>query len=251
MTLSILLYLTLGLVAAVVLIVLLRAAHGGQSVFRARPIMTDNEVEFFRRLVAAWPEGYVFPQVAMSALLKPAATTSRAHRAAFNRISQKRVDYAIYTADMQLHCIVELDDRSHNPQRDARRDAWLASAGIVTLRFTQKDRPAPAELKERLLKRQASPAPTAAPRTVAPGRPGTVQATAKPRPATLSTAAKAPPPAAAAAAVAPARPAPRPAPQPNAPAPAPARAPASAAAQAADELELLEFSPATAAPARR
>jgi hypothetical protein len=258
MMLSILLYLLLGLVAAAAMIMLLRAAPG-QMVFRARPVMTDNEVDFFRRLVAAWPEGYVFPQVAMSALLKPAGSTSRAHRAAFNSISQKRVDYAIYAADMTLHCIVELDDRSHDPKRDARRDAWLASAGIVTLRFTQKDKPNVAELKERLQKKQPSGpatritvAATSGPATrttiAAPSRPATLQANPS-RPATMQAVRAAPTtverPAAAApsAAAAPARTV------ATAPARAPAAVPAPAAAPKpapAPELDLIEFSPVSA-----
>jgi hypothetical protein len=256
MMLSILLYLVLGLVAAAAVLLMLRAASG-QTVFRARPVMTDNEIKFFRRLCAAWPDGFVFPQVAMSALLKPAGTTSRAHRAAFNRISQKRVDYAIYTAELELHCIVELDDRSHNAQRDARRDAWLASAGIVTLRFTQKDKPNVIELKERMLKKQPLPPP---PRTVsAPSRPSTMQATTKARPGTVntrlpagSTAAARPGTLGAAKpqAAGPATPTAPPA-RPAAAAPGARPAPAPAPAPTTDELELLEFVPATQAPSKR
>jgi hypothetical protein len=254
MMLSILLYMVLGLVAAAAVLLMLRAANR-PSVFRARPLMTDNEIEFFRRLCAAWPDGYVFPQVAMSALLKPAGATSRAHRAALNRISQKRVDYAIYTADLELHCIVELDDRSRNAQRDARRDTWLASAGIVTLRFTPKDKLK--LMKERLLNKESSTAP---PRKIsAPNRPSTMQATTKARPGTVntrlpagSTAAARPgtlgaaKPQAAGPATLTAPPA-RPAAAEHRPKPAPAPAPA----PTTDELELLEFVPATQAPSKR
>jgi len=34
--------------------------------------MTDNEKEFFERLIEALPYFYVFPQVAMGAILQPA-----------------------------------------------------------------------------------------------------------------------------------------------------------------------------------
>jgi hypothetical protein len=246
MMLSILLYLLLGLVAAAAMILLLRAAPG-QMVFRARPVMTDNEIEFFRRLVAAWPDGYVFPQVAMSALLKPAGSTSRAHRAAFNSISQKRVDYAIYAADMTLHCIVELDDRSHDPKRDARRDAWLASAGIVTLRFTHKDKPNVTELKERLQKKQPS-GPATRTTIAAPSRPATLQATPA-RPATMQAVRPAPATAERSAAAGPSAGAAPARALASAPARTPAAAPAPASMpkpSAAPELDLIEFSPAGA-----
>jgi hypothetical protein len=193
----------------------------------------------------------------MSALLKPAGSTSRAHRAALNSISQKRVDYAIYGADMSLHCIVELDDRSHDPKRDARRDAWLASAGIVTLRFTHKDKPNVAELKERLQKKQPS-GPATRTTIAAPSRPATLQANPS-RPATMQAvrpaqaaparstgagqSARVAPAPAAAMAPAPAR----------APAPAPASKPTAKPIMTADptpapapELDLIEFSPVSA-----
>jgi hypothetical protein len=259
MMLSILLYLLLGFIGAVAMILLLRAAPG-QMVFRARPVMTDNEIEFFRRLVAAWPDGYVFPQVAMSALLKPAGSTSRAHRAAFNSISQKRVDYAIYSADMSLHCVVELDDRSHDPKRDARRDAWLASAGIVTLRFTQKDKPNVPELKERLQKKQPS-GPATRTTIAAPSRPATLQANPT-RPVTMQAARPAqvpaersptPTPGASVAPAHAAAPARAPAAAPGKPIVKPVAKPttkpiatAAPAPAPAPELDLIEFSPVSA-----
>jgi very-short-patch-repair endonuclease len=60
---------------------------------------------------------------------------------AFRRISQKRVDYAIYTNKLELICIVELDDRTHDALRDAERDAFTASAGIATLRWQSTLKP--------------------------------------------------------------------------------------------------------------
>ncbi|MBK3865420.1 DUF2726 domain-containing protein [Paraburkholderia aspalathi] len=117
-----------------------RLATLGQPQYRARSLLTGNEIEFFRRLRRALPQEYIFPQVALSALIAPRSRSEKQLRD-FRRISQKRVDYAIYTSDLQLVAIVELDDRTHNRAADAVRDAFVASAGIRTLRFESRNKP--------------------------------------------------------------------------------------------------------------
>jgi hypothetical protein len=59
--------------------------------------MTDNEEEFFGRLVVALPDHYIFPQVAMSALLDTASGNKRTAYGDRLRIAQQRVDYVICT----------------------------------------------------------------------------------------------------------------------------------------------------------
>ncbi|CAE6795038.1 hypothetical protein R70006_05032 [Paraburkholderia domus] len=104
--------------------------------------MTGNEREFFGRLLAAFPEAHVFPQVALSALIEPRADVrSKWFWRDFRRISQKRVDYAVYSREMKLLAVIELDDRTHNSRKDAERDSMTASAGIRTLRFQSRSKP--------------------------------------------------------------------------------------------------------------
>lgn len=112
----------------------------------ARPLMTSNEMEFFERLRRALPDEHIFPQVAMSALIEPRPGTGK-RLSDFNRISQKRVDFAIYDTALQLLAVVELDDRTHNRKRDAARDAALATASIRTIRFRSTRKPTEAEIR--------------------------------------------------------------------------------------------------------
>ncbi len=137
------------LLVSVLLIALLVRDHGPK--YRPVPIMTPNELEFFWRLSKAVPEAFVFPQVAMSALIQPSETNGKKRMAAFQKIAQKRVDWAIYTRDMVLVCIVELDDRTHNPESDALRDAMLDSAGISTVRWDARKKPAVGEIRKTLI----------------------------------------------------------------------------------------------------
>lgn len=112
-----------------------------QYAYRSLSIMTVNECEFFERLRRAVPDLFVFPQVAMSALISPAEKGKYNRLAAFRVISQKRVDWAIYSADMKLLCVVELDDRTHDTEKDEERDRMLRSAGIPTVRWESRSKP--------------------------------------------------------------------------------------------------------------
>lgn len=133
-----------------VLLIALLLRDGGPR-YRPIPIMTPNELEFFRRISKAVPEAFVFPQVAMSALIAPSHPDGKKRMAAFRKISQKRVDWAIYTKDMKLVCIVELDDQTHDLENDVLRDAMLDSAGISTVRWDSRKKPPVGEIRKTLV----------------------------------------------------------------------------------------------------
>jgi hypothetical protein len=125
--------------------------------FKTKNLLTDNELEFFWRLTRALPDVFIFPQVAMSALVDPTATQgSKAFMSSFGRISQKRVDFALYDTGMKLLCIVELDDKTHQASKDVARDRLLKSAGIRTIRWNSKNKPQGNEIQIQVF--QLSPA---------------------------------------------------------------------------------------------
>lgn len=114
--------------------------------YRRRAVMTGNEVEFYGRLARAVPGMHVCPQVAMHALIEATAANSNARLIDFRRISQKVVDYAVFDDKWRLVVVVELDDRTHDRHKDAARDAYLASAGVPTLRYQSKSKPLAAQI---------------------------------------------------------------------------------------------------------
>lgn len=149
----------LAVVLVVAFVVLSLFISGSARVPRYRQvsIMTPNEHEFFVRLQQAF-SGHVFPQVAMAALITPQREPGdKLWRADFQRISQKRVDYALFTSAMQLVAIVELDDKTHNARADRRRDALLETAKVPVLRWNSAKKPSIGEIKRRLLELQATP----------------------------------------------------------------------------------------------
>ncbi|MDP8920402.1 MAG: DUF2726 domain-containing protein [Pseudomonadota bacterium] len=116
--------------------------------YRRHTIMTDNEREFYGRLLAACPDCQIWPQVPILALVRPDAKEgSRAFWMAFRRISNTRVDWAI-VRDMDVLAIVELDDRSHDARKDAERDRILRSCGYRVVRFNSSRRPNPRQIHE-------------------------------------------------------------------------------------------------------
>ncbi len=118
--------------------------------YQGRDLMTDNELEFFGRLVQALPQYYVFPQVAMTALLEAASRDEARRNTDRLRIAQQRIDYVVCDKRCNVVAVVELDDRTHSRAKDAVRDERLEQAGIRTLRFESRAKPSLREIKAAL-----------------------------------------------------------------------------------------------------
>ncbi|AEA65725.1 DUF2726 domain-containing protein [Burkholderia gladioli] len=106
--------------------------------FKCQGILTDTETRFFWQLTRALPNEWIFPQVAMSAVLQPTVPNGdRNWWRSFGKIAQKRIDFIIYDRNLNLLAVIELDDPSHDSKKanDRLRDQNLADAGIRTIRF--------------------------------------------------------------------------------------------------------------------
>lgn len=100
--------------------------------------LTKPEQVLFYRLREALPTYIVLAQVSMHRVIKPKG----GGKAAFNTISQKAIDFVICRPNFSVVCVVELDDSSHNKERDMSRDTYLISAGIETIRWDVNNMPA-------------------------------------------------------------------------------------------------------------
>jgi hypothetical protein len=110
-------------------------------IYQGKDLLTDNELEFFGRLVQALPQYYIFPQVAMSALLEAASRDEARRNTDRLRIAQQRIDYVVCDRRCNVVAVVELDDRTHSREKDQVRDERLEQAGIRTLRFESRAKP--------------------------------------------------------------------------------------------------------------
>ena len=145
-------FIAIALCAIVGLLKLL--ARGGVRRHRIerKRLLTPTEVRFWHLLVAAVPDYAVFSQVAMGAMLKPVSGLSHSDWwSNYGRYSQKIVDFVV--VDLQtaeVAAVVELDDRSHNAEKDAARDALMACGGYDVVRISVNDRFDARSLRARL-----------------------------------------------------------------------------------------------------
>lgn len=115
-----------------------------------KQLLTDNELEFYGRLLDALPRDAIFIQVAMGALMEP--RVPEGHPDFWhvrNKFSQKFVDFVVCDpTTLDVVAIIELDDRTHDPVKDAERDSMLASAGYTVLRWQSTHKPSPSEISK-------------------------------------------------------------------------------------------------------
>lgn len=123
--------------------------------YKPRQLMTENEAEFFGRLVVALPEHYVFPQVSLASLIEAAAKDRKRAYSDYLRIAQQRVDYVVCDRSCQVVAVVELDDKTHSRKKDELRDSRLQQAGIRTVRLQSRNKPTTAVLRAMVLSEPA------------------------------------------------------------------------------------------------
>ena len=146
--------LVLGLLVVVFLVVLLGFFLARKRCYIiAKPLLTENELEFYQRLRKALPEFTVLTQVSMSAFLRPScAASEKEFWSARGRFAQKFSDFVICDSNtMEIKVVIELDDRTHVDAKDELRDQMLAEAGIDTLRFASKSKPSHREIRQAVL----------------------------------------------------------------------------------------------------
>lgn len=150
----------IGAIALPILKAKLADVAAGQTKFKKKAMLTANEFEFLARLEAAAPELRFCPQVSMGALLDPAVSRSdgKAYFRLRGMFSQKIVDFVVQKrSDGSIVAIVELDDRTHQSAKDAKRDSMLASAGYRVVRWNSKTKPDAAAIRAELARPMVGP----------------------------------------------------------------------------------------------
>lgn len=144
----------LGVVALIIVAFVVLPLLVDRSGFVAKPLLTDNEIEFFGRLKRALPNYEIFPQVALRAFITPRASrNSKQFWSELGKIGSKHCDFLVCRqGKYEVVAIIELDDRMHDAKSDKVRDAMTAKAGYATLRFQSKNRPSVGEIRDAVAK---------------------------------------------------------------------------------------------------
>ena len=100
-------------------------------------LLTKAERSFFGVLQQAVGNDYhTFSKVRLADIIKVSSGLSASDRQkAQNRISGKHVDFVLCnTRDLAVHCVIELDDKSH--EKLERRKRALHAAGVTIFHFS-------------------------------------------------------------------------------------------------------------------
>lgn len=123
--------------------------------YKAKSMMTANELEFLNRLEQAVPEMRFHAQVAMGSLVEPNVScreSGKEYMSLRGRFSQNMIDFVAQDRSTgDVVAIIELDDKTHDREKDAKRDAITSSAGYATVRWQSKSKPDAAEIRSKLL----------------------------------------------------------------------------------------------------
>lgn len=124
--------------------------------FKQKLFLTNNEMEFLGRLERAVPEFRFHAQVAMGALVDPKINrkdNGKLYMSLRGKFSQKIVDFVAQEKETgKIIAIIELDDITHNTQKDDSRDSITKQAGYKTIRWQSKKKPTIEEIRMELMK---------------------------------------------------------------------------------------------------
>lgn len=113
-----------------------------------KSLLTNNEAEFFQRLTRALPDYWIFPQVSFNSLMETKGYLYwKYYFYLRNNFNRKVADYVVCDKrTLAVITVVELDDRTHNKEKDRKRDAVLRAAGYRILRYESRAKPSIEEI---------------------------------------------------------------------------------------------------------
>ncbi len=99
--------------------------------YEAVPVLTAAETNFYRALIQSVDRSIIVcPKVRLADVVKPHSSLGgKARYAAFGRIKSKHLDFVLLKADtLRTYGVIELDDKSHEREDRATRDAFVDAA---------------------------------------------------------------------------------------------------------------------------
>lgn len=124
-----------------------------KSYYTHKSPLTENEINWYNRLRDAYGDKkIILAQVAFSSFIKTAGGDKKSRGSQFAKMRQKVADFVICSNNFEIECIIEIDDKTHDPIKDKARDKALNEAGIHTARFMATSKPTVEEILEKTIK---------------------------------------------------------------------------------------------------
>lgn len=118
--------------------------------FERKRLLTPNEAHFFGVLQRALAPRYVvLTQVGLGALIDCNLPSHHPdYLAERGQFVGKLLDFVVLDSQcLDVVCVIELDDRTHDPLKDRRRDKFVAQVGYRSLRYLSKSKPSEAKIR--------------------------------------------------------------------------------------------------------
>ena len=138
--------------AAVVFALRLALARMGGARFKLKsPLLSAPEQELYLRLVDALPDHVVLAQVAFSQMINVVGGDRRENFSKRLTARQKVADFVVCDKTFHVMAVVELDDSSHDREKDRKRDEIVREAGAPTIRWRATKLPNREEILKAIL----------------------------------------------------------------------------------------------------
>ena len=121
--------------------------HGTTSISTKKPLTNPEQILYFK-LTKALPDHIVLAQVSYSRFIKTQGGSKKENWKKFASLKQRVADYLVCTKDFSIIAVIELDDSTHQSDKDNARDNDLKMANLRTLRWNVKNLPSEIEIKE-------------------------------------------------------------------------------------------------------
>lgn len=114
--------------------------------------LTKTEQAFYRLLASSLPGHTILAQVDLKRMVRTKRGVAHQH---FNRVAQLSLDFVVCRADFSVVAAVELDDPSHDRQRQRTRDAKkndvLQAVSVKLVRFDVRRYPSERDVRNAVL----------------------------------------------------------------------------------------------------
>jgi very-short-patch-repair endonuclease len=118
--------------------------------FAKKPILNKNEREFFWIIQKALPqEHFLNIQTSLASFLKPLGHEQVRLK---SKISKKYTDFVVLNKYLDIVCIIEIDDRKPELEKDVERDLIFNAAGYNIIRYDAKMKPTIDKIRADILK---------------------------------------------------------------------------------------------------